>query len=1621
MSSVHVLLSSLQDRSKCGGDAYYTMLQELLSFCRYDEIKSEIVAHGIGPLVALATDESLSASADIIDALLELLNALAFDNHAAKVVLAHKGALQVAIGVLHQFGDKKPSKKRNKIVKQVLDLVEQCSNGSSSSIGRDNQIQKEQLYTFILQILNNVSDDCNVLLHTAEVLGHMLERSVDSIHTVAKLDGIAILLRLLTAPGDNMDVKRSVCEVLLIMGDATGVTQMLASDNIVHALAVCLRVPIPGRDVESTVIRLLARLSEEAQVYGQIINEEMMPLLFQVVGRNCNLLGVAWPACTILERLSRFARDCKFDLSSYLQDAPCPGKVLINTATCHAHVAKLVLSVFGFFVNISCNPVDLLLLVNSDTIEGLLALYILNGSSGNLSSLSTDLVQVVSSLSRSTVETITLNDDDKSLPSLFLCLRNHYGNLRFASQVFVILTKYWKQQGSFEQKTREFVAGSGNAQVGDRSRLVCQASTSSLPAASDTSKIANALICLLERAITVLPEQSVNDCVASSKLQSSHLREGDKEYEEYVTKILRRERSCLFKTFDTGTLNPSSREEKLLTPSPLASQPRKFLQNGSSQFDLRKLGNTLETNTSHESDRHASRSDSDAACADVDNKDTPEDEFLSASTTEDAELENDADDDDGSDDDDVTDEVDIEGFAEGNQSSVEVDEALGDLEGDMSNNLSEVSPPKSFVARGWSPDLDISHFEDKKFYFLSPSGVKYPRHPSRYKREADAATGGEQPSELLLLDEPSFTEPCRVSTSEEMNAFVEQATLRKDLFMQSDPYRRAKLVYESTSCFENPESTNDSGTRLGPKVSVVADPFPYFVPKQSYPLEEISKSLTFDSCFESGNLERAVQIGEYEYDLCLRRDFNTNGHTQWFYFAVSNIQITPGTHKAKYRFNIVNLCKPDSLFNQGLQPVVYSVKDAKLKRTGWLRSGSEIYYFGNPFPRLSKCTGKVPRSNNDGTSEAAPPNSAGKYYTLTLTLEFADADDTYLIAHSYPYTFSDHQQHLEQILHQSGRRIRATLRHSVLCKTLSGKSCDLLSISDFSAGTQELKARKAIVISSRVHPGEPQASWMMRGVIDFLLGESDVARVLRRLFLFQIIPMLNPDGVYYGNSRCALSACDLNRQWHNPSQSYHPTIFHAKELLKKECATRGVVFFCDIHGHSRKKNVFMYGCDTKKRPNPRARAFAKLFSMQQNARKYISFPDCSFKISKSKEATARVVIANELKLAWSFTLEASFCGGDFGELQGMHYNTRHMHQVGSSMCETLFQACINDGSIRERLAAMVDDRNVCIPGYVEVQLRECGSATDAAGMSGYRRDSREATPRKAKVVSSEFKKSTETKLLRQRSSSGKSASFQVQEPLSTKAKTPPDHRKLERKQDQRSRQRLQNTPPADLLDGNGTGTPQYHKALSVSQAQDFVATPRAKMSGKKLRNKKTKKKRSVCEKEKCATDTAMPAINSSFSYVQEIDNLSAKVHALGRGSSSSSNGSTNSNDSATPLAPLGEPSASCISPTLRGLSLNPRLADSMVTISAKPGLLPSADAHLVEIQSREIASVILPPPISDPTVRSPKLKSASVRFRSAECIGNGDSAALEYLFYKQLHLPASSTEAHFKHVSIAAP
>ena len=68
----------------------------------------------------------------------------------------------------------------------------------------------------------------------------------------------------------------------------------------------------------------------------------------------------------------------------------------------------------------------------------------------------------------------------------------------------------------------------------------------------------------------------------------------------------------------------------------------------------------------------------------------------------------------------------------------------------------------------------------------------------------------------------------------------------------------------------------------------------------------------------------------------------------------------------------------------------------------------------------------------------------------------------------------------------------------------------------------------------------------MKGILDYLTGPSLNAKILRDNFVFKIVPMLNPDGVINGSTRCNLAGADLNRIWNDPQRKIHPTIYHTK-------------------------------------------------------------------------------------------------------------------------------------------------------------------------------------------------------------------------------------------------------------------------------------------------------------------------------------------------------------------------------------------------------------------------------------------------------------------------------------------
>uniref|UniRef100_A0AAQ6ITK4 tubulin-glutamate carboxypeptidase n=1 Tax=Anabas testudineus TaxID=64144 RepID=A0AAQ6ITK4_ANATE len=422
-------------------------------------------------------------------------------------------------------------------------------------------------------------------------------------------------------------------------------------------------------------------------------------------------------------------------------------------------------------------------------------------------------------------------------------------------------------------------------------------------------------------------------------------------------------------------------------------------------------------------------------------------------------------------------------------------------------------------------------------------------------------------------------------------------------------------------------------------------------------------SLRFFSMFECGNLRKAVQVRRHEYDLILNVDANCSQHTQWFYFEVSNM-----VADVPYRFNVINCEKSNSQFNYGMQLVLYSVREALEGRPHWVRTGTEICYFRNHF---------CPVQGRKKTT----------FYTLTFTITFKHNEDVCYLAYHYPYTYSTVKTHLK-VLQKSVDPAKIYFRQHVLCGTLAGNSCPLVTITACPASRSwidmhQLRNRPYIVLTGRVHPGESNASWVMKGTLEFLCSNDPVAQILREAFIFKIIPMLNPDGVINGTNRCDLNGEDLNRQWAKPDPVLSPTIYHTKGFLYYlNSIGRTPLVFCDYHGHSRKKNVFLYGCSVKEtlwqsgssvdtaglKEDPGYRTLAKALDRIAPA---FSFNSCNYLVEKSRSSTARVVVWREIGVLRSYTMESTYNGCDQGIYKGLQTGTRELQEMGAKFCHSL--------------------------------------------------------------------------------------------------------------------------------------------------------------------------------------------------------------------------------------------------------------------------------------------------------------------------------------------------------------
>ncbi len=139
--------------------------------------------------------------------------------------------------------------------------------------------------------------------------------------------------------------------------------------------------------------------------------------------------------------------------------------------------------------------------------------------------------------------------------------------------------------------------------------------------------------------------------------------------------------------------------------------------------------------------------------------------------------------------------------------------------------------------------------------------------------------------------------------------------------------------------------------------------------------------------------------------------------------------------------------------------------------------------------------------------------------------------------------------------------------------SVQNRTLYLISITDTSA--DPLNKRQRVWMHARTHPGEVQGTWVVNEMIKMLLAGTDFARMLRQRYIFNIMPMYNPDGVELGNARENANMIDIESNWNNASPQKEVLVLRSQfqQLMTKPNPMKMML---NLHSAYSCKRYFVY-------------------------------------------------------------------------------------------------------------------------------------------------------------------------------------------------------------------------------------------------------------------------------------------------------------------------------------------------------------------------------------------------------------------------------------------------------------
>ena len=184
--------------------------------------------------------------------------------------------------------------------------------------------------------------------------------------------------------------------------------------------------------------------------------------------------------------------------------------------------------------------------------------------------------------------------------------------------------------------------------------------------------------------------------------------------------------------------------------------------------------------------------------------------------------------------------------------------------------------------------------------------------------------------------------------------------------------------------------------------------------------------------------------------------------------------------------------------------------------------------------------------------------------TKIFTFSQAFAEDTAWIAYAHPYPMIRGQALIADLKNKA-------VDLEVIGQSGLGQDIHLLTIPENAQYTPD---KKVVLVLALQHAAEDCGGYFTEGILQYLMSEE--AKDIREQYIYKIIPMMNPDGLFHGVARYNFNMEDLNAEWDDgitdmENGPAEPEVLAARNWVQGWMEEGGKIdFAADIHAHGQR-------------------------------------------------------------------------------------------------------------------------------------------------------------------------------------------------------------------------------------------------------------------------------------------------------------------------------------------------------------------------------------------------------------------------------------------------------------------